>query len=118
MGMDQMESQLSNSRPATVASVRIIRSKLELREALSETRLQGGSIALVPTMGALHAGHLSLLRAARAECDMVVMSLFVNPAQFAPHQDLARYPRDEQHDARLASSVGVDIIYAPPVEEV
>lgn len=118
MGMDQMESQLSNPRPATAASVRIIRSKLELRDALSETRQQGGSIALVPTMGALHAGHLSLLRAARAECDLVVMSLFVNPAQFGPNQDLERYPRDEQRDARLASSVGVDIIYAPPVEEV
>jgi len=72
----------------------------------------------VPTMGYLHEGHLSLLRAARAECDVVVMSLFVNPAQFAPGEDLERYPRDEERDAELAAEAGVDLIYAPPVEEV
>ncbi|HEX6227980.1 MAG TPA: pantoate--beta-alanine ligase, partial [Solirubrobacterales bacterium] len=72
----------------------------------------------VPTMGSLHEGHLSLLRAARAECDVVVMSLFVNPAQFAPGEDFDRYPRDEESDLRLAAEAGVDIVYAPPVEEV
>ena len=69
-------------------------------------------------MGSLHGGHLSLLRAARAECDVVVMSLFVNPAQFGPGEDLDRYPRDEDRDARLAAEAGVDFVYAPPVEEV
>jgi pantoate--beta-alanine ligase len=69
-------------------------------------------------MGYLHGGHLSLLRAACAECDVVVMSLFVNPTQFAPGEDLERYPRDEERDLRLASEAGVDFVYAPPVEEV
>jgi pantoate--beta-alanine ligase len=69
-------------------------------------------------MGYLHGGHLSLLRAARADCDVVVMSLFVNPAQFAPGEDLERYPRDERRDAALAEEAGVDLVYAPEVEEV
>jgi pantoate--beta-alanine ligase len=69
-------------------------------------------------MGFLHGGHLSLLRAARAECDLVVMSLFVNPTQFGPGEDLDRYPRDEERDLRLAAEAGVDIVYAPPVEAV
>jgi pantoate--beta-alanine ligase len=69
-------------------------------------------------MGYLHEGHLSLLRAARAECDVVVMSLFVNPAQFGPGEDLDRYPRDEERDLRLAAEVGVDLVYAPSVAEV
>ncbi len=69
-------------------------------------------------MGSLHEGHLALLRAARAECDVVVMSLFVNPAQFGPGEDLDRYPRDEQRDAELAEPEGVDLLYAPAEEEV
>jgi pantoate--beta-alanine ligase len=69
-------------------------------------------------MGFLHEGHLSLLRAARAECDVVVMSLFVNPTQFGPGEDLDRYPRDEGRDLRLAAEAGVDFVYAPPVEAV
>ena len=81
-------------------------------------RRDGRSIGLVPTMGYLHEGHLSLLRAARAECDVVVMSLFVNPTQFGPGEDLDRYPRDEERDLRLAAEAGVDLVYAPPVEEV
>ena len=81
-------------------------------------RREGRTIGLVPTMGYLHEGHLSLLRAARAECDLVVMSLFVNPAQFGPGEDLDRYPRDEERDLRLAAEAGVDLVYAPPVEEV
>ena len=64
-------------------------------------------------MGFLHEGHLSLLRAARAECDLVVMSLFVNPTQFGPGEDLDRYPRDEERDLRLAAEAGVDLVYAP-----
>jgi pantoate--beta-alanine ligase len=69
-------------------------------------------------MGAYHEGHLSLFRAARAECSTVVASLFVNPAQFGETTDLARYPRDEQRDARLAEAEGVDVLFAPPVEEL
>jgi pantoate--beta-alanine ligase len=69
-------------------------------------------------MGALHEGHLSLLRAARVHCDVVVMSLFVNPTQFAPDEDLERYPRDEERDRGLAEQEGVDLLYAPPLEEI
>jgi len=98
--------------------VTFVRAKGELRAALAVARREGRSIGLVPTMGYLHEGHLSLLRAARAECDLVVMSLFVNPTQFGPDEDLDRYPRDERRDVELAAEAGVDLIYAPPVEEV
>ena len=98
--------------------MRVVRSKAELRAALKVPRGDHATIGLVPTMGSLHDGHVSLLRAARAECDFVVMSLFVNPAQFGPGEDLDRYPRDETRDARLAEEAGVDLVYAPPVEEV
>lgn len=98
--------------------VKLLRAKEELRAALTPARREGRSIGLVPTMGFLHEGHLSLLRAARAECDVVVMSLFVNPTQFGPGEDLDRYPRDEERDLRLAAEVGVDIVYAPPTEAV
>jgi pantoate--beta-alanine ligase len=104
--------------PTHAQDVKLIRAKDELRAALAPARHEGGSIGLVPTMGYLHEGHLSLLRAARAECDLVVMSLFVNPAQFGPGEDLDRYPRDEERDLRLAAEAGVDFVYAPPVEAV
>jgi len=100
------------------AGVKFVRVKDELRQALSAPRADGRSIGLVPTMGYLHEGHLSLLRAARAECDIVVMSLFVNPAQFGPGEDLDRYPRDEGRDGALAAEAGVDFVYAPAVGEV
>lgn len=77
-----------------------------------------GSVGLVPTMGALHAGHVALFEAAREECDTVVASLFVNPAQFSEDADLAAYPRDEEADAALAAEAGVDLLFAPPVEEI
>jgi pantoate--beta-alanine ligase len=77
-----------------------------------------GEIGLVPTMGAFHAGHLSLFRAARAENDVVVASLFVNPAQFGPGEDLDRYPRDEERDGKLAETEGVDVLYVPAAEEI
>jgi len=73
---------------------------------------------LVPTMGALHAGHRALLRQARSECDVVVMSLFVNPTQFGPGEDLDRYPRDEARDRAIAAEEGVDRIFAPTIEEM
>jgi pantoate--beta-alanine ligase len=111
-------SLLLTDPPHARAGVKFVRAKDELRALLAEARREGRSIGLVPTMGSLHAGHASLLRAARAECDVVVMSLFVNPAQFGPGEDLARYPRDEERDAELAVGEGVDLIYAPPVGEV
>jgi pantoate--beta-alanine ligase len=77
-----------------------------------------GEIGLVPTMGAFHEGHLSLFRAARAENDVVVASLFVNPAQFAEGEDLESYPRDEEQDARLAAEAGVDVLFVPAAEEI
>jgi pantoate--beta-alanine ligase len=95
-----------------------IRTKSELREALEPAHREGKKIGLVPTMGFLHEGHLSLLRAARERCDVVVMSLFVNPSQFGPGEDLDTYPRDESRDAAVAAEAGVDLLYAPPIEEV
>jgi len=102
----------------TTGGVKLLRAKDELRDALAPIRREGSSIGLVPTMGFLHEGHLSLLRAARAECDLVVMSLFVNPTQFGPGEDLDRYPRDEERDLRLAGEAGADYVWAPPVAEV
>ncbi|MET0824601.1 MAG: pantoate--beta-alanine ligase [Solirubrobacterales bacterium] len=96
----------------------VARDKLELREALAAARRDGRTIGLVPTMGALHDGHLALLTAARERCDVVVMSLFVNPAQFAPGEDLEAYPRDEARDLELAAEAGVDLVFAPSATEV
>ena len=77
-----------------------------------------GTVGLVPTMGALHAGHVALIAAARAECDSVVVTVFVNPAQFDDDADLAAYPRDETSDAEVAAGAGADILFAPAVEEL
>jgi pantoate--beta-alanine ligase len=79
---------------------------------------QSHKVGLVPTMGAFHEGHLSLIRAAREECDFVVVSLFVNPAQFGANEDLARYPRDQERDARLAEEEGVDVLFLPSPDEM
>jgi pantoate--beta-alanine ligase len=98
--------------------VRIVRSVAELRAALAPSRREERSIGLVPTMGAFHDGHLSLIRRAREQCEIVVVSLFVNPAQFNDDRDLDVYPRDELRDAALAEAIGVDYLFAPPVEEV
>jgi pantoate--beta-alanine ligase len=94
--------------------MRTVRTIPELREALRDH----GDVGLVPTMGAFHEGHLSLFRAARAESDTVVVSLFVNPAQFADAADLERYPRDEARDVDLADAEGVDVLFAPNAGEL
>jgi pantoate--beta-alanine ligase len=96
--------------------VKVVRTIGEARDVLAP--LRSGSIGLVPTMGALHDGHLALLRAARAENDTIVMSLFVNPAQFADGADLSRYPVDEARDLELAEQGGVDVVFAPSRDEM
>jgi pantoate--beta-alanine ligase len=113
-----MTSNLLADSTRPHAAVPALRSKADLRAALDPARREGQTIGLVPTMGFLHNGHLSLIRAARAECDLVVMSLFVNPTQFGPGEDLDRYPRDEERDLRLAAEAGADVVFAPAVEEV
>jgi pantoate--beta-alanine ligase len=98
--------------------MRTLRTVPELRAALAEPRRAGHIIGLVPTMGSFHQGHLSLIRRAREECDELVVSLFVNPAQFDQPGDLSRYPRDEARDAALAADAGVDYLFAPAPEEM
>jgi len=98
--------------------MRTVRTVAELRAALAARRDAGQTVGLVPTMGSFHDGHLALMRVAREASDCVVVSLFVNPTQFGPAEDLAAYPRDEARDAGLASAAGVDLLFAPPVEEV
>jgi pantoate--beta-alanine ligase len=98
--------------------MKTIRTVAGIREHVAAARAGGRSIGLVPTMGAFHAGHHSLMRAARERCDEVVVWLFVNPRQFEERGDLAAYPRDEARDAAEAEALGVDVLYAPSVEEV
>jgi pantoate--beta-alanine ligase len=98
--------------------MRTLRTVAELRAALAPTRSSGLSIGLVPTMGALHDGHLALVARAREECEVVVVTLFVNPTQFDEHSDLDRYPRDERRDAGLAARAGADVLFAPSPGEM
>jgi pantoate--beta-alanine ligase len=98
--------------------MRTVRTVAALRESLSGARRAGRRIGLVPTMGYFHDGHLELIRRAREENEVVVVSLFVNPSQFGPGEDLDSYPRDESRDATLAEELGVDVLFAPPVDEV
>src|SRR3954471_22923788 len=98
--------------------MKIVRTKSELREELIGPRREGKRIGLVPTMGYFHEGHLSLMRRAREDCDVVVVSLFVNPTQFGPGEDLDSYPRDEERDAGLAEREGVDLLWTPDTEEM
>jgi pantoate--beta-alanine ligase len=95
--------------------MRIVRTVADVRAAAAQA---GRPLGLVPTMGALHDGHLALIRAARERCATVVVSVFVNPTQFDDPDDLARYPRDEARDAELAAGAGADLLFAPPVDEV
>lgn len=95
-----------------------IRQLDALRDALASYRAAGDSVALVPTMGALHAGHMALVDAARRRANRVVVSIFVNPKQFGPNEDLARYPRREMQDARMLTEAGADVLWMPSVEEM
>ncbi|KJL26140.1 Pantothenate synthetase [Microbacterium oxydans] len=98
--------------------MRILRTIPEVRAAIRDARAAGETIGLVPTMGAFHDGHLSLMRAAREASDLVVVSHFVNPTQFGANEDLSAYPRDEARDAGLAEAAGVDILFAPTESEI
>lgn len=96
--------------------MRIVRTRQELHQSIKS--LEAGSIGFVPTMGYLHEGHLALIQKAKEENDFVVMSIFVNPLQFGPNEDLTAYPRDEKHDLKLAEEQGVDILFLPNVSEI
>lgn len=98
--------------------MRIIKTKSALRQEIKQARAAGRRIGFVPTMGYLHEGHLSLMAAARRENDLVIASIFVNPTQFGPNEDFVSYPRALECDAAMAETVGVDLIFAPDVEEM
>jgi pantoate--beta-alanine ligase len=98
--------------------VKTLRTITEVRAHVASARRAGRSVGLVPTMGAFHGGHEALIRAARAACDEVVVSLFVNPTQFNEAADLDAYPRTEASDAAIAAELGVDVLFAPPVAEI
>jgi pantoate--beta-alanine ligase len=98
--------------------VKVVTTIAETRAAIQEARDQGARIGFVPTMGALHAGHISLVERSRKECDYTVMSIFVNPLQFGPTEDLSRYPRPVENDERMATEAGVDLLFRPEVSEM
>ena len=98
--------------------MRVIDAIAALRKELDAERAAGRSVGFVPTMGYLHAGHVSLMDRARAECDVVVTSIFVNPLQFGPTEDLTAYPRDLERDSELARGAGVDLLFVPSVDEM
>jgi pantoate--beta-alanine ligase len=100
------------------AGTRTVPTIAELRALLAERRAAGASVALVPTMGALHDGHLALVRRARELADVVVVSIFVNPLQFGPGEDLERYPRTFEADVAVLAGLGVDVVFAPAVDEM
>jgi pantoate--beta-alanine ligase len=116
-------ARAAKSRPKTSAQPRaadaplaIVRTVPDLRARVAAWRKMGDTIGLVPTMGALHAGHMALVRAARSGCDRVVVTLFVNPTQFGPSEDYTAYPRDEARDATLVAGTGAHLLFAPTVE--
>jgi pantoate--beta-alanine ligase len=99
-----------------VASPRLISSISEMQSAVRELQRAGKSVGLVPTMGALHEGHLSLVRRAKSECDAAVATIFVNPTQFAPHEDFSKYPRTLDADVQLLASANCDLVFVPSRE--
>jgi pantoate--beta-alanine ligase len=105
-------------RPVALRAAKAVRTVADLRRALARFRRAGERVALVPTMGALHAGHLALVDLAKRKADRAVVSIYVNPKQFAPHEDLDRYPRDEAGDREKLAGVGCDLVWAPDAEEM
>jgi pantoate--beta-alanine ligase len=107
-----------NHQPTPAQRMPTVRTVAALRDTLTPARRLGLTIGLVPTMGALHEGHLSLIRRAREQCEQVVVTLFVNPAQFNQGSDLEQYPRGEDRDASLAAEAGADLLFSPSIDEV
>lgn len=114
----QAPAEISRTPPRADAAAEIIHDSRTLRQRIIAARAAGQTVGLVPTMGALHEGHLSLVDAARRECDLVVVTVFVNPTQFAPNEDFRRYPRDLDRDLALLESRGCDLVFAPSEEEM
>ena len=100
------------------AAIKTVRAVAELRAVVSAWRRAGDTVGLVPTMGALHRGHISLVAAARAACTRSIATIFVNPKQFGPREDFSRYPRQEERDRALLEAAGCDLLFAPPVGEM
>ncbi len=116
--MGQRPKPRKLAKPRTRVRLVRARSLASLRQALAKLRAKGERVALVPTMGALHDGHLSLVRLARRSADRVVVSIFVNPLQFGPHEDYSRYPRPAARDRALLAAEGVDLLWAPQVQDI
>uniref|UniRef100_B0T2M5 Pantothenate synthetase n=1 Tax=Caulobacter sp. (strain K31) TaxID=366602 RepID=B0T2M5_CAUSK len=106
------------SHPSPTTGPKIVRTVAELRAQVRDWKAAGERVALIPTMGALHEGHLSLIELGKAHAQRTVASVFVNPKQFAPHEDFDSYPRGEARDAELLAGVGCDLMFAPPVDEM